>query len=394
MNVRPSEEHLVTGYSGRLLVLLALGTMTTNAITLVFAPLLQTIIDALSISPSKAGFALTLLAGLRAVCRFPGGRFADRLSHKTVLVISLGLLAIGSALIIPLQTYRSLLVGAATIGAGAGLYQTATASQLSALFVERRGQAFGVYEASITLGGLLASGLAAVALALAMWRAPFVLLFGLFVGLLILLHVHSEESYALHTVDLGVKGIRMRLLNDPALRILLLSASVFSFVWQGALNFLPTFIQETKDVSPTLASYLLGLFFVIGIGSTLSAGTLGDRFGHLLIAFIATIFSSFGLVILIISTSLFITTVAVVVFAVGLTAFWPMMTTSIMNIVPDSDQGGDYGALSTVFVAVGSIGPFYVGFAAERASYLFAFSGFLPCLVVTTAGLGWLIHRA
>jgi len=91
-------ERLLTGYRGRLLLLLSVGTTVVMATRLALAPVLPRVIEDLGISPGLAGVALSVMWAMVAVCRYPGGRLADWLSRKTVLAAGLVAATAGSAL--------------------------------------------------------------------------------------------------------------------------------------------------------------------------------------------------------------------------------------------------------------------------------------------------------
>jgi hypothetical protein len=57
------------------------------------------------------------------------------------------------------------------------------------------------------------------------------------------------------------------------------------------------------------------------------------------------------------------------------------MSAYLMEVLPDGDMGGDFGAIRTVFMGVRSVGPAYVGVTADFGSYTIAFRGFILCLL-------------
>lgn len=116
------EERLLTGYSGRVLVLILLGTMAAFIGRNIFGPLLPVIIEDLGITSSAAGFALSVMWVAIAVTQYPGGRLADQLSYKTVLVGAIGMLVVGFMLLILSSTYLGFVVGLTVMGLGAGLF--------------------------------------------------------------------------------------------------------------------------------------------------------------------------------------------------------------------------------------------------------------------------------
>lgn len=54
-------------------------------------------------------------------------------------------------------------------------------------------------------------------------------------------------------------------------------------------------------------------------------------------------------------------------------------------------MGGDMGATRTVYLSIGSLGPAFVGFVAERGSYAPAFTVLMGCLVVRAGILLWTV---
>lgn len=84
------QERLLTGYSGRMVLLIALGWMAVLLGRQALPPLLPTIIKQLVISPARAGFALTLMMGLYALLQYPAGRLSDIIPRTTLLTASIG----------------------------------------------------------------------------------------------------------------------------------------------------------------------------------------------------------------------------------------------------------------------------------------------------------------
>lgn len=368
---------------------------------LVLSPLLPTVIEDFAISPFQAGLALTTLWGLYALFQYPSGRLSDHLSRKTLLVSGLALLLVGFASLASAPTYPLFLLGAAVVGTGAGLYPTPARALVSDLYVERRGEAFGLHTASGDAGGALAAGLAVAALAVGVWQAAYLPVIVALGVVLLALHYFSDEPYTTPAIDgttlkvalLDVVQTGARLTANARMRWLLVAYMLYAFVWQSATGFLPTLLQETKGFSPAFAGGGFAALFVVGALVKPLAGSLGDRFARASVAVGALVVASLALASLLFADGPLFVALAVGAFAAGLMAYPPVMQAYLMDTFPDASMGGDLGATRTIYIGVGSLGPTYVGFVAERASYVVAFWGLLACLLASAGLILFLVRR-
>ena len=378
------EERLVTGYSGRLLLAVSVGWGLIQSGRLVISPLLPAISTDLGLSSTRAGAAISVLWGLYALLQYPSGRLSDRLSRKTLLVGGLGLLCVGFGTLATAPTYLVFLVGAAVVGLGAGLYPTPARGLVSDLFVTRRGQAFGLHTASGDLGGVVAAGLATLVLAVATWRSAFLPVVVVIVAVAVALHRWNHESYVVGRVDMAVADTGRRLLGEPRLRWLLVSYSLYAFTWQSMVGFLPTYLQVSKGFSPSLANTGFAALFVVGAVAKPTAGAVGDAVSRSLLAATVLLAAAATLVVLVVATSPAVVLAAVVVFALGLMAFPPVMQAHLMDSFPTDSMGGDLGAMRTVYIGLGALGPTVVGATADAYDFTLAFSGLVGCLLVSS----------
>lgn len=386
-------ERLFRGYSGRILLLVTLGELIISLGGLILPPLLPAIVGDLGISPSQAGAVMTVWWLSVAVNNFPGGRLADRLSQKTVILAGLAVSIIGLVVLSSAFTYLLLLAGVAVLGIGRGLFQPAAITQISNVFIARRGQALGIRNAAFTAGGTIAGGAAVAVLAIADWRAAFLpIVLGLIV-VAVLMHIWNRQAYELRWVDMDVRETGRRLLKIGEIRWIVIALSLYGFAWNGATSFLPTYLQVDKGFAPATASIAFSVLFLVGALSQPASGLLGDRFGQLRAAAVATISCSLGLSVLIAGSTRPMEIAGLLVFAAGLAAFWPVMTAHGMNTLPDDSRGGDWGAVTAVFLVAESLGSTFVGLVVERASYDSAYVALLACFLGTAVIVVWLARR-
>lgn len=377
------DERLLTGYSGRLLLAVSVGWALIQTGRLVISPLLPAITDSLAISSTQAGFAMTVIWGLYALLQYPSGRFSDHLTRVTLLVGGLVLLSVGFLLLAGAPTYLTFLAGAAVVGVGAGLYPTPARGLVSDLFVERRGQAFGLHTASGDTGGVIAAGLATAVLALATWRSAFLPVVVVLVAVALSLHLWSRERYVFERVDLAVGSTARRLFADSQLRWLLVAYTLYAFTWQSAVSFVPTYLQVGKGFSPAVANTGFAALFVVGAVVKPLAGSLGDRVPRGLLAPAVLVVAAAMLTVVVLSSTQTAVLVAVACFAAGLMAFPPVMQAYLMDSFPTDSMGGDLGAMRSLYIGFGALGPTYVGAVADLLSYQVAFAGLVGCLLLS-----------
>ncbi|PSQ17646.1 MFS transporter [Halobacteriales archaeon QS_8_69_26] len=385
------EERLFSGPTGRLLLAASVGWAAIQCGRLVLSPMLPSVMADLGIGEFEAGVAFTVMWGLYALLQYPSGRLSDRLSRPSLLVPGLALVSVGFLLLSRAQSYPPYLLGAAVVGVGAGLYPTAARALVSDLFVRRRGQAFGLHTASGDLGGAAAAGLAVVVLGAATWRSAYAPVVAVLAVVLLALHRWRREPYEWRRVPLGVRETLVRLFGQRRMATLVGAYVLYAFTWQGAVGFLPTFLQRTKGFSPGFAGGGFAALFVVGAAVKPVSGWLGDRLAKPLVAAGGLVLGATALAGTLLVEGSVAVSVGVVGFAAGLMAFPPAMQAFLMDVFPDGSMGGDLGAARSVYIGLGSLGPTYVGFVAGWAGYGPAFAGLAVCLVVSAAavlGLG------
>lgn len=387
-------DKLFDGYAGRLLVLVATCSLLAVGGRALFAPLLPAIINDLGITPSGAGFALTVMTALSAVFRYPGGRLADQLSRKTIIAVAIGSMMAGFSVLTVSVTYAMFFLGTIAVGIGAGLYLPSAFALLSDQYVGRRGQAIGVNNAAINLGGILAAGLAIAVLAMASWRTAFVPVVLFFGVLLALMHRWNDESYVISHISLDPRSTVRRLLSRPRIRWMVVSAAFVMFVQRGSIAFVPLFLQAEKGFSPTLAGGVYAGIYLVGMVTTPMTGWIGDRIGHASVAFQTVLVGMVGLIVAVLGDGTLSVVSGILVFAFGIIGYWPAMNAYVLSLFPDDSMGGDFGALGTMYLGVGSLGPAFVGTVAEQSTYLLAFACLPPCLLASAGISAWLSVRS
>jgi MFS family permease len=199
------DEQLVRGYSGILFLAMSVAWVGIEIGRQVLPPLLPTIIDELAITPFLAGFGLTVMWGTYALLHYPAGRFADKLSRKTILIGGLIVLSIGFFALGVASTYLIFIFALMTIGGGTAFYFIAMRLLVADLFVVKRAQALGIQLAFGQFGSALAAGVAIVVLTYLSWRGAFIPVGVILLGILVFLHRWIDEPYVIKPVSFGLR---------------------------------------------------------------------------------------------------------------------------------------------------------------------------------------------
>lgn len=352
-------------------------------------PLLPIIIDDLSITPVAAGFALSLLTIVRAALQYPGGRFADNLTRKSVLITAIGFGLVGFGLLLGSVSYASFLVGVVFLGCGLGLYDPAARALLSDLFVEKRGRAFGLHIVAGDVAGMMAAGLAVVVVAVT-WRLSFVPSILILTPVSAVLYLWGRERLEVGWIELDVRRTAMRLFATPQLRWALLAYSLIVFASMGITGFLAVFLIEVHGFSAAAASGTFALFYGVGLVVKPVAGWLSDQMPRLIVVGAAVSIGSVSLAGLIVAPTTLAVFASVTGYAAGQRAFPPPFQAYLMDMFPDTSMGGDLGAVRAIYMAIGSAGPVYVGYVAEQTTYVHAYASIIACFVGAGVIAFWL----
>ncbi|UWG46336.1 MFS family permease [Halanaeroarchaeum sp. HSR-CO] len=361
-----------------------LGLAITKTGRSLLPPLLPAIVTDLQISSTMAGIALSLSAIFYALHQYPGGHLSDTLSRKTILVAGLGVVAVGGVTFLTTNTLLGFVVGAAILGAGVGIYGPADRAQVTELFTERRGLAFGFNTSATDIGGVAATVIATGAIGYGAWRlayGPVVIGAVLIAVLLVALIRHPLRA---GTIGFPIRGTATRIYGTSAVRNVIAAYALFNIVVQGVIGFLPTLLHVEYGYSLALATQLFGLVYAVGLVVRPIAGRISDTVARPVVATAGLAVAGMGIVVIVSSPSLPVVVGGVTLFAIGQKAFPPVMQAYLMDGFPVGSMGGDLGLSRTTYIGIGSIGPALVGYTASITTYRFAFAGLLVAILLAT----------
>jgi MFS family permease len=213
-------------------------------------------------SLGTAGLIVAVVSGGTGIISGPvAGALTDRLSARAVLLVSLGLMAVGYTLFPFVRTPWQALVAAVVAGAGNGAFYPSQASLLASLSpATARHIAFSVqrtvYNLGSGIGGLLGGLIASISSA-GSFDVLFFINAATFVLYMVVLTRITSPGPA--PGSQGVRRYRAVLRDRPFLGILLVNAALITFGYAIFETLTPVYSRNYAGVSETA----IGIFFLI-----------------------------------------------------------------------------------------------------------------------------------
>jgi MHS family proline/betaine transporter-like MFS transporter len=237
------------------------------------------------------------------------GAHADRHGRKATLVLTIGLMMLGTAVIAVMPTYQTIGVLAPLLiviarmihGFSAGGEFGSATAFLAEQDPKRRGYFASWQLASQGVTTVLATGFGVALSSLLTpaqmeawgWRTPF--LFGLLIGpIAYYLRRHVEEAPEFQTARRSEAPLREAFLNDRSRMIIGLGVVVLGTVATYMTLFMPTYAVRQLGL-PAAGSFAAGLLYgVLQIVLIPLLGALSDRIGRLPIPALCAVVILFG----------------------------------------------------------------------------------------------------
>ena len=345
----------------------------------------------LGFSVSALGVAMaSFVAAQAALSRF-FGRWADRVGAPMALRIASGAGATSAlAIALVVRNWSGLSIALAVAGLANALGQP-SASRLLARSVrrDRQGIAFGIFQSSKPVAGLL-GGLAVPAIALTVgWRWAFVAS-----AALSLTAVWLVPRWEAQPVEASAAAPRTSL--PPGVVAVLIAGMALGF---GAVKVFGTFLVDAAvhaGISPAAAGLLLAGGSGLAIATRLSVGVVADRRegGHLGAVAVMLLVGSVGFALLAAQQPLMMIFGTMFV-AGGAWGYNGLFYLSMTRLLRDSPA-----AITGVMLAGSSvggvIGPVVFGVVADRYSYSWAWPLVALWTVLAAGAIGraaWMLRR-
>jgi predicted MFS family arabinose efflux permease len=322
--------------------------------------------------------ALVGVGGIVALLvQLPSGSGGDRYGRRPFFALGMVLLLV--SLLIRWQTQHALLLLLSQIAAGAALGIVSTNAFALMAGTRRQGQAFGIVNASISVGqvvGYLVAGTVGAALG---WRNLSVAMLLLpLAALLIVLQTPALASKADRGSLRPGPGSVLKALTHPRRLSLAALAALTLGAGQGACYLLP-FAVQTSDLGPLAAAAVLVPYVLGSVAAAPFSGALADRFGAARLIVVALALGVLAcLIAVIFGTSLFVLALCNVLIGVSVNTTLPVVSVQVVSMRIDKHPVGAGTAMAGLRVGQ-SMGPFL---GPTLAGAMLARSGI---------GAGWLV---
>lgn len=335
-------------------------------------------------SAQALGIAMATFIAVQALLSGPLGRLADRLPAMRAMRLSLAITAASClGLAVAAESWLGLAVALGAAGVGNALGQPAASRHLASIVrVERQGIAFGVFQSSKPLAGLL-SGLAVPAVALSVgWRWAFV-----GVAVIALALAGARAGPQAPAPAAVAQGADRRLLASPAMGALLVGvAGGF-----GAVKIFSSFLVDASvqaGMGEATAGLVLSVASVVAVVARLTVGLFADRWAGSLwpLVVVMLLVGAGGFALIAVDRPLLMAPGAVIV-GVGAWGYNGLLHLSMVRTLshrPATITGLLLAGASTG----GVVGPVVFGAVVERSSYPIGWMGVTSLVLLAAALLG------
>lgn len=360
---------------------------------LVFSPVVPFITDDLNISNTQIGFALTGMWLAYGIAQFPSGVLADRYGEKRIIVVAVGGTLVASLLVALAPLFAVFVVCVVLLGAVAGLHYSVATTLLSRTYDEM-GTAVGIHAMGAPLAGLTAPVAAAWVGVNYGWRPAVALAAAIALPVFVLFVWRvrpteprrpgepMREQFNLGTIT--------ELLTRPSIVFTLGLAVTATFVVNGLISFLPTFLVEHRSYTPTRAGAVFSAYFVVRGGVQIGIGSISDRFGRDFALAGCMLASAAGLVLLVVGPGTIAVAIGILLIGLG-ASYFPALDPRFLDNLSEAEQGTGFGLVRTIYVVTGATGSVGVGLFADSLSWAgaFLFLAALSVLAFCALGANW-----
>ncbi|MFS0576463.1 MFS transporter [Sporosarcina sp. 179-K 3D1 HS] len=362
------------------------------------------ITEDLQLSPTSTGMILSSFFAGYALMQIPGGWLADRFGSRRVLMVSVLMWSIFTAMTGAVWSLASMIAIRFLFGIGEGGFQPSSSKLISQTFPnDKRAWAMSIMLSSGGIVSLIVPLLSAYMLTTIGWRVSFLILGAIGVVITVLYfifiklpaHLQDEER-----ISVGEKpqGIFKQLMKTPLmLNLFIAYYSIYAINW-GLATWLPTYLVNVRGldlISLGWAQTVPGLAMIVGI---YLAGYIIDRLPlgkEKVVGAIACVVVSILLYLMFHapSVTIFVAYQTIVILFISFVIL--LLPAIILKRLPSSVVGTSMGIANTGGQLAGFITPLAIGFIVQtfNGSYNAAFWMLIIFAVICMISLLTLNYR-
>jgi MFS transporter, ACS family, hexuronate transporter len=359
-----------------------LGQAATNILGSAFGPLAPFLQDDLHISRTEVGLISTAVFLTAAPSALFGGRAADRVGERQVLILS-GVLGALAALAVSWSSgFWSLVLGCLALGLGNGMQNPAGSAAIMRWFPQsQRGFAMGIRQTGVPIGGMLAAGAAPLLALHYGWRSAY-LAGGLLsiIGAVLIIVAYFDPPRKPSAGAAPMQSFR-NLARNPQLLLLALIFNCQVFTQMAATTYFVLFLHETFGVPVVTAGALLVLVNIAAMVGRIGWGLVSDRKFQgkrrpvLIIITMLTVFSTLCAALIPPHTPLWLVGVLAILFGVSAFAWTGILGTLVIETVGAESAGTAISLVQGLSMPATLLAPPLFGSLADttgsyRASWL------------------------
>lgn len=255
-----------------------LGQAATNILASAFGPLAPFLQNDLHISRAEVGLIATAVSLTATPSALFGGRAADRVGERRVLILS-GIMGALAAFAVSYSSgFWSLVLGCLALGLGNGMQNPAGSAAVMRWFPQsQRGFAMGIRQTGVPIGGMLAAGVAPLLALHYGWRSAY-FVSGLLsvIGAILIIVAYFDPPRKQSVGAAPMRSFR-DLARDAQLLRLALIFNCQVFTQMAATTYFVLFLHETFGVLVVTAGALLVVVNIAAMVARIGWGLVSDR---------------------------------------------------------------------------------------------------------------------
>jgi MFS transporter, ACS family, aldohexuronate transporter len=348
------------------------GQAATNILGSAFGPLAPFLQDDLHISRASVGLISTAVFLTAAPSALFGGRAADRVGERRVLILSGVLGALAALAVTSSVGFWSLVISCLGLGLGNGIQNPAGSAAIMRWFPQhQRGFAMGIRQTGVPIGGMLAAGVAPLLALHYGWRSAY-LAGGILslIGVMLIVVAYFDPPRKPIAGAAAMRSLR-DLARDKRLLRLALIFNCQVFTQMAATTYFVLFLHEALNASVVTAGALFVLVNIAAMVARIGWGLVSDRRFQgkrrpvLLIIIALTVWSTLCAALIPSHTSLWLVAALSVLFGISAFAWTGILGTLVIEIAGPESAGSAISLVQVLSAPATLLAPPLFGLLAD-----------------------------